>query len=59
MQKLSLPTTLKLALRQHMASANLAQDEEMETLMEQLSSLHEKVELVKEKALANRKQKAK
>ena len=54
MQKVSLPVMLQLALKQHAAAADIDNDEELQGIMNRLSELHEKVELVKQAARAKR-----
>lgn len=54
MQKNSLPAVLQFALKQHVSAADIDDDDELHTIMQNLSELHEKVELVKLKARAKR-----
>lgn len=50
MQKVSLPVTLQLMLKQHIAASDIENDEELSQIMTRLSELNEKVESVKFKA---------
>lgn len=50
MQKISLPITLQLMLKQHVAAADIDDDAELNEIMSRLSELNEKVEHVKFKA---------
>lgn len=50
MQKISLPITLQLMLKQHAAAADIDDDAELNEIMSRLSELNEKVEHVKSKA---------
>lgn len=50
MQKLTLPITLQLALKQHAADADIQNDDELKSIMLNLSELNEKVEAIKIRA---------
>jgi len=54
MQKISLPVVLQLSLQQHASDADIDNDDELQKIMQNLSELHDKVELVKQKARAKR-----
>lgn len=54
MQKLTLPNTLQLALKQHAAAADIDDDDELKSIMLSLSQLNEKVEAVKLQARLKR-----
>jgi tetrahydromethanopterin S-methyltransferase subunit G len=53
-QKLSLPIALRMSLKQHAMASDIAQDDELEEIVEKLDALNEKIEAIKEKALAKR-----
>lgn len=50
----SLPAQLQRVLQNHLAQADIAQDDELEGIITRLSSLNEAVEQVKMQILANR-----
>jgi hypothetical protein len=50
MQNMSLPITLQRALQQHVAAADIEDDDELQNIMTGLSELNEKVQAVKERA---------
>ena len=54
MQKVSLPVMLQLALKQHARASDIDDDEELKGIMNRLSELNEKVELVKQAARAKK-----
>jgi hypothetical protein len=54
MQKLSLPIMLQMALQQHAAAADIDNDEELQSIMINLSELNEKVEAIKHRARLRR-----
>ena len=54
----SIPELLKRSLQSHMAEADLREDEELQDIMEKLSSLSDKVAAAKAQALARRARKA-
>jgi hypothetical protein len=54
MHKLSLPTTLRMALHQHAQSSDIPDDEELRLILDKLDDLNAKVEMIKAKALAKR-----
>ena len=47
---MSLPITLQRALQQHVAAADIEDDDELQNIMTGLSELNEKVQAVKERA---------
>jgi hypothetical protein len=53
-QKLSLPTALRMSLKQHALASDIAQDSEFEEIVSKLDDLNDKIEAIKAKALANR-----
>lgn len=54
MQKISLPIMLQMALQQHAAAADIDDDEELQSIMINLSELNEKIEAVKYRARLSR-----
>ncbi|GLR72035.1 hypothetical protein [Agaribacter marinus] len=54
MPRVSLPVTLQLALKQHVAAADIDDDDELRMLMVKLGDLNEKIEAVKQKVRDNR-----
>ncbi|MFC4698847.1 hypothetical protein ACFO4O_01560 [Glaciecola siphonariae] len=54
MHKLSLPSALRLSLKQHAMSADIPDDDELNKLVHKLDDLNVKIEAIKAKALANR-----
>ncbi|MFC3123369.1 hypothetical protein [Agaribacter flavus] len=54
MPRVSLPVTLQLALKQHVAAADIDDDDELRAIMVKLGDLNEKIEAVKQKARHNR-----
>lgn len=50
----SLPAHLQRVLQNHLAQSDIARDDELENIIDRLSSLNEAVEQVKRKILANR-----
>lgn len=54
MQKISLPSALQLALKQHVVDADIDDDEELQSIMVNLSELNEKVEALKHRAKIRR-----
>jgi hypothetical protein len=54
MQTLTLPVALQLALKQHAAAADIDDDDELKTIMLDLSKLHEKVKALKLRAMQNK-----
>lgn len=56
MQNMSLPITLQLALQQHVAAADIEDDDELQDIMLGLSELNEKVQALKERARMRRQE---
>lgn len=56
MQKHSLPNALSMALKQHVLSSDIENDDELKDLVCKLDDLTEKIEAIKAKALARRAQ---
>ncbi|WP_395341717.1 hypothetical protein PN836_019915 [Ningiella sp. W23] len=54
MPKMSLPVALRMALKQHVMSSDIQEDDELRGIVDKLEDLQEKVEKVKRKALENR-----
>ncbi|MBO1256091.1 hypothetical protein J3L16_10380 [Alteromonas sp. 5E99-2] len=58
MRSNTLPEHLKIALQRHVEDDDLRDDSDLPALMDKLTTLSEKVNAAKEKALALRKQRA-
>nr|WP_168711044.1 hypothetical protein [Ningiella ruwaisensis] len=56
MQKMSLPTSLRLALKQHALSSDIADDDELKAIVSKLDDLDAKIAEMKAKAIARRTQ---
>lgn len=54
MQKISLPIALQLALKKHVADADIDDDDELKNIMINLTDLNEKVEALKHQARMRR-----
>ena len=54
MQKVSLPAALRMSLKQHALAADIPDDEDLKILVDKLDALHEKIQTIKESALAKR-----
>jgi hypothetical protein len=58
MQRISLPSTLQLSLQRHAAAADIDDDDELKSILINLSELNEKVEAVKHRARLRRANKS-
>lgn len=57
MQKHSLPKVLQIALQQHVAASDIANDDELQEILNKLSELHLKVQEAKQRAIIKRQSK--